>query len=99
MSCTANTYDNKIGVRVYIWNKIVDTALPYLEKQKDEIEKELGMTLEWNPNKEARDKIIVKTIDADLSDRSQWNNYLSWLVDTTAKFRKVFMPRIKNMKI
>ena len=98
LSCIANTYDGKIGVRVYIWNKIADTVLPQLESQREEIEKELGMSLSWNPNKDARDKIIVVTYDANLQDCSKWDEYLSWLIDTTSRFRKVFMPRVKKLK-
>jgi hypothetical protein len=98
LSCTANSFDGKIGVRVYIGSKIADTALPYLEEQKDEIENELSMTLDWNPNKDARDKIIAVYHDADLFNRAKWNEYISWLVDTAGRFRKVFMPRVKKLK-
>lgn len=99
ISCTANTYDGKIGVRVYISNKIADKALPQLEAQREQIEEEIGRSLEWNPNEEARDKIIVTHYDADLQDRSRWDEYISWLVDMTAKFRRAFMPRVKKLSL
>ena len=99
ISCTANTYDGKIGVRVYISNKIADKALPQLEAQREQIEKEIGLSLEWNPNEDARDKIIVTHRDADLQDRSRWDEYMSWLVEMTAKFRKAFMPRVKRLSL
>ena len=99
LSCTANTYEGKIGVRVYLYSYLAEKALSQLEAQKEEIEQNLGMHLIWNPNKDARDKVIVATLDADLFDRSKWNEYLSWLVDTTARFRSIFMPRVKNLKL
>jgi len=99
ISCTANTYEGKIGVRVYISNKIVDKVLPQLVAQREEIEKELDLSLEWDPHKDARDKIIVIYHDADLQDRSRWDEYLDWLVDTTSRFRRVFMPRVKKLSL
>jgi hypothetical protein len=99
LSCTANTHEGKIGVRVYISNKVADKALPQLEAQREEIEKELEMSPEWDPNKDAKDKIIVVYRDADLHDRSKWPDYISWLVDTTARFRKVFRPRVKKLDL
>jgi len=99
LSCTANTHEGKIGVRVYIQNRIAEKALPQLEAQRQEIEDALGFTLEWNPNKENRDKVIVAYHDADLSDKSRWDEYLAWLVETTAKFRKVFGPRVKKLDL
>ena len=48
---------------------------------------------------DARDKIIVTYRDADLQDRTQWDEYVGWLVDMTAKFRKAFMPRVKKLSL
>ncbi len=69
LSNTANTYDNKIGVRAYISNRVADAVLPQLMDMRDNIEKEIGAQLEWNPNPENRDKIIRLLRDADLSKR------------------------------
>ena len=97
LSNIANTYENRIGIRVYISNRIAESALPQLVKLRSEIEREIGDTLQWNPNPENKDKIIALTREADLSDRSKWDEYVEWLVDYTVKFRTVFSPRIKNM--
>mgnify|MGYP006293499425 CR=1 FL=1 len=99
LACTANTYEGKIGVRVYISNQRADKALPQLMDQREEIENELGFGLEWDPNKDARDKTIVVHRDADLQDRSQWDEYLNWLVDTTARMRRVFKPRVQALSL
>ncbi|MGB2822424.1 MAG: DUF4268 domain-containing protein, partial [Phycisphaerae bacterium] len=37
LSNIANTYDNRVGVRVYIGNKVADKALPQLMAQNREI--------------------------------------------------------------
>ena len=99
LSCIANTFDGRIGVRVYISNKIADQALPQLEAQRKEIEAEIGEPLQWNPNPENQDKIIMLDRAADLNDRSQWDDYVSWLVDRVDRLRKAFGPRVKALNL
>lgn len=98
ISNMANTYENRIGVRVYISNKIADWALPQLESQKEEIEAEIGTKLEWNPNPENRDKIIAITKNVNLQNREEWDTSIAWMVDMVKRFRKAFMPRAKKLK-
>lgn len=97
LSATANTFDKKMSVRVYISNKIAEIALPELEKDKEEIEKEIGKKLEWNPFPDKMDKIISLSIDADIWNKAKWNDYLNWLTETVIKFRKTFSKRVKKL--
>lgn len=99
LSNTANTVDNKIGIRVYMHNKIAEPAMEQLLLDKANIEKEIGSPLRWNPNPEKRDKIISLVRDADLSNRDAWPEYVDWLVDMTSRFRTTFMPRVKNLDL
>lgn len=99
LSNIANTWDNKIGVRVYISTRIADLALPQLMNQKDEIEKEIGDSLLWNPNPDNQDKIIVLYRDAVLSKKDKWDEYLKWMIEKTLKFREAFAPRIKQLDL
>ena len=99
LSNIANTFDGKIGVRVYISNKVASAALPQLEAERTAIESEIGETLEWDPNPEAKDKIIRLEHTADLNDRGRWPEYISWLVDKVAKFKKAFEPRVKKLSL
>jgi len=97
LSTTANTYDKKMSVRVYISNKIADIALPELEREKEEIEREIGKKLEWNPFPDKMDKIISLSIDADIWKKDKWEEYLNWLTETVIKFRKTFSKRVKKL--
>ncbi|MEI7614374.1 MAG: DUF4268 domain-containing protein [Betaproteobacteria bacterium] len=99
LSNILDTYTGRIGVRVYLNNKIADAALTQLENDKAAIENELGQTLSWNPTPEKRDKIIGLYRKVDLSNREAWPEYCDWLVDYVGKFRKAFMPRIKALKL
>lgn len=71
LSNTANTFDGKVGVRVYLYNNIADKAMPQLEARREQIEREIGEKLIWNPTPEKRDKIIGLYYDADISDEQQ----------------------------
>lgn len=99
LSNTCNTYENLIGTRVYISNKVAAAALSQLLEQKDEIEVDIGEKLQWNPNPDNRDKVIVLTRKVDLSNREHWNEYIDWLVEMTLRFRKAFSPRIKTLDL
>jgi hypothetical protein len=59
LSNTFNTYEGKVSVRVYISHKHVDEWFPYFESQKQYIEGEIGEKLDWNPNPDNKDKVIV----------------------------------------
>jgi len=90
ISNTCNTDVNTVGVRVYIGNKIADKMLPYLESKRSEIETAIGQPLQWNPNPENRDKIIVLLHPTDFNDPKKVDEALDWLVDYTIKFREAF---------
>ena len=98
LSNTFNTWENKIGVRVYIGNKEVDTWLPYFEKHKERIESEIGCELDWNPNPENRDKIITLIKSYDLSDKENWKEPITWLVNHKLKFRDTFSKPIREKR-
>ena len=98
MSTTLNTSDERLGIRVYISNKIADAALSQLLVDRSEIEKEIGAELQWNPNPESGDKIISLLRDIQLDERQLWPEYCEWLVDVTDKFLRAFKPRVKKLR-
>ena len=99
LSNYANTWDGRIGVRVYMAGGVSDSALPQLLREREAIEKEIGETLQWNPNPEKRDKTIGLSRSADLSDRTKWPEYCDWLAEKVERFRHAFGPRIKKLDL
>ncbi len=97
LSSVANTSEDRIGVRLYLGRRVAEKALAQLLEQKDDIEAELGIKLAWNPHPEKYDKVIETNRKADIWKREDWGEQIEWLVNTVAKFRRVFMPRIKNL--
>jgi hypothetical protein len=95
LSNILDTYAGRIGIRIYIGNRIAEAALAQLEKDKDAIEQEIGEKLSWNPTPEKRDKIIGLFRNVDVSNRDAWPEYCDWLVDFVEKCRKAFVARAK----
>lgn len=99
LSNTANTHEGRIGIRVYISNQIAEQALAQLLSQREAIEREMGEGLLWNPNPVARDKTIVLERELDLQNRELWPEGIEWMIERVARFRKVFMPRVKKLDL
>ena len=100
LSCTANTWDNAISVRVYLRGRNGgDAALAELLESREAIETEIGDALEWNPNPDAADKTIRLLRKADLSRRDRWPEYVAWMVDGIKRFRETFGPRVKRLEL
>jgi hypothetical protein len=99
LSNIVDTSGGRIGVRVYLFSEIAEVALEELGAEREAIEKEIGTKLQWNPYPEKKDKIIALFKKVDLQARDRWPEYCDWLIEYVAKFRKAFMPRIKNLKL
>lgn len=97
LSNTCNTEENRVGIRIYISNKIADTMLPFLEGKKIEIENEIGHSLTWNPNPDSIDKTITLTHYTDFTDDAKVDEALDWLVEYTLKVREVLSRILRNM--
>lgn len=96
ISNTCSIQKNKVRVRVYINNKVVDELYPYLETNKSEIEKELGFKMDWNANKDARDKTIVIEHKVDFTSEESIEESLNWMVEKTIKVWTVFYHALKE---
>jgi len=96
ISLTVNSFDNAIRTELYIHkNKDI---FNYLYEQRKEIEKELGMKLEWMelPGKKAS-RVKVE-MDGTIEDDDKWEKYFAWLQTNTEKFQQVFSKRLKKFK-
>ena len=98
ISDTYNTEKNQIGVRIYISSSVADEMLPYLESKKEEIEKELGFGMTWNPTPEKKDKVITLNKYFDMSDADEYEKSLKWLVEKTKIVHKAFAKYVKAYK-
>lgn len=98
MSNTYNKNTNTIGCRVYINNSIANNMLAYLEQKKDEIEKELGFSMTWNPRPDNKDKVIIIDRKFDMENESEYREAIKWLREKTIIVHRVFSKAIKGFK-
>ncbi|MDR0795622.1 MAG: DUF4268 domain-containing protein [Tannerella sp.] len=96
ISNTCNTWDNIVGVRIYIGNKIAEEMYPFLYSKKTEIEEKIGIQLSWDPNPDTRDKIIALYHKTDFNNEPKIEEALNWMVDYTIIFREIFSKIIKQ---
>lgn len=97
LSLTANTEDSRVAVKVYIKREDSSALMEKLVAQREAIERELGMILEWNPFPNKRAKIIRALAACDLADRSAWPSGIEWLTKTAIAFRAAFGPRVADL--
>ncbi len=99
ISCVANVWDKWIGVRIYMNHQVADIALALLDPQREAIEAEIGVPLQWNPFPEKQDKIILASRPADLEQKQNWDEYLAWMTDMVLRFRGAFRERVINLDL
>ena len=96
MGLTINSQSNQIACEIYIPDS---KKLFYeLEKQKEKIEQELNMKLEWmalEGKKASRTKVVY---EADIDNTEEWDEYFEWMQITAEKFQKVFIKYTRKVK-
>ena len=95
-----NTALSEIGVRLRMSGRDGPAHLDLLEKESEEIVRELGETPKWrkysNPDRNLN-IVYVDKIDVDVTDTTDWPNQHAWLASKLEKFSKVFRPRIMTL--
>ncbi|WP_036499260.1 DUF4268 domain-containing protein [[Mycoplasma] testudinis] len=84
--------NDQMGVEFYIYD---DKELFFsLEQKKQEIEKNIGLSFDWQelPNRKASRIIIQK--DAKLNNQQEWPNQFEWLIQTMLKMKQEFKKHL-----
>ena len=69
-----------------------------LERDKVDIEKEVGAELEWGGKYKQKQSYISHSLDEiDLEDRQDWDRQHQWLCEQLETFHKVFSPWFKEL--
>ena len=88
----------RVRAELNIYSDQAKAYFRLLERQKDEVEKDLGYELEWEElpeNKKSR--IWVCLDDVDPGDRSDWPRQHKWLAEKMNEMHRVFHDRIKEL--
>ena len=96
---TALTIDERVGTRIILSSEKADQVLELLLAQRQSIETELGMELEWNPHPEKRQKTIRISRHASILDHASWPAAIEWLTKTAVAFHASFAPRVAQLDL
>ena len=93
LAATTNTRENYVGMELYIHDD--KDLYGKLYAKHDEIERNLGVSLDWQglPNKKGS-RIIVKE-QGDALDKDQEDRLVEWLHNQAENFTKVFKKYLK----
>lgn len=92
ITLTTNTQKSLVGVGIYITND--KPLFDLLAQQKEDIEAEVGMKLNWMRREEATACRINTTTGIDITKREQWQQANQWLIQSADSFAKAFSKRI-----
>ena len=96
MSMTFNSKEDVLGIEVYV---VKDQSIfESLEEDKNQIEKEIGQKLSWQPLPgRSASRIKLDRNNSVLDNESDWNNYIDWSIENLEKFYHTFKSRLKNI--
>lgn len=95
VALTLNSRENLIGCEVYISRN--KELFSFLQEQKEEIEKEIGETIEW-VDAAVASRIKIKKEVEGVFDQSEAEKYFAWLYEKTVLFQKVFGKYFREFK-
>ena len=98
LSAVMNSSKNWIRAEFYVYGENAKERFKILKPQKDEIERELGYSLEWEelPTKQPS-RIAYYLRDVDLWDEADWPRQHKWLAENLNKMLRVFTPRVQKL--
>lgn len=99
ISFTINTQLERVGCELYLSGSRAKQGYDLLTIQKEAIERELGINLDWQrlDNRDASRIIVYK--DGSIYNPVQRPELIEWLYQTGEQFYRVFAPRVKALQL
>lgn len=99
LAATIHGKDRYVRVELYISGEKASERHDRLEQSKDEIERELGFSLEWSDQSpKARDRRVSYYYrDVDREDESEWQVQHEWLAKHLNQLHRVFVQRVRDV--
>ena len=95
LATTMNTQKNRFSTEIYIANN--KTLYSYLRDNEEEIQSELGGTVDWFEANVAAGMNLYYHVD-DVFNETRKEEYFEWLYSNLVKFRNLFTPYIQEFK-
>lgn len=95
-----NRKKTRIGVELYIQSDPGKTAIRALERDRAEIEREIGSPLEWQelPGK-IGSRVALYKAGIDVTDEANYPAINAWMLENLQRFRSAFQNRVKNLDL
>ena len=95
ISLTLNSFDGVIRTELYIPDN--KEVYHFLERHKEEVEKELGK-IEWMELPEKKASRIKAEFPGVIDNTDDWEKYFAWMQETAEKFHETFSKLLKKYK-
>ena len=99
ISLTVNTMQNRLGCELYMRGENAKRAFSELRLEKDKIEKEIGVELNWQELPDGQDSRIVLYSNGNIKDRNIWDEISEWFKKYAELFYEVFNERVRKLKL
>ena len=99
ISMTVNTMQNRLGCEIYMRGENAKKAFSELIKEKEKIEQEMGIELNWQELPDGQDSRIILYSNGNIKDKKQWDDISEWFKKHVELFYKTFNERIKRLKL
>lgn len=85
-------------VRLIVEGPDAKTYIALLQRERDEIEKELGAKAEWDEtDSKQRCSVALVTLVSEFENRSTWPQLEDWFVESLTNYYRVFHDRISQL--
>lgn len=97
LSTTVNTREKRIGCELYINHPKSKSAFDQLYKQKEDIERELGCSIEWQKLEDKKACRVAIYNKLSIENGTERSEAIKWHYDKIQNFYKIFYTRIQNL--
>ena len=84
-----------VWIQVQINSNRHPTWYKSLEENREEIEIEMGIQLEWEERPNRQLSWMRSTYDVDTTNEEHWDTIMQWSVAQMTKMKNIFQPRLK----
>jgi len=98
VTARVNTRDHRVAVEVALKNE-AQSLFHLLKQERDAIEAEIGVDLNWLPKPDKKRSLIEHEWDADPTDRDDWPRQHSRMSELLDAFHRTFAPRLRELDV
>lgn len=104
VASTFNTATSKFSLgelraQLLIQNRRAPAAYRALMKEREQIEKDFGGTLEWSESEDVNRRRIFVRCDADVENKAKWPEQAEWLLTQVENLHRALAHRVRGLQL